>query len=336
MSVATSGKGKDMRTLLALFAVALGFPLGAIAQTPSRAEIATELVRLMDGMRIPPKDKEKCSKLARVSIEKIHDSDFDRVTTITQTFTMVREGCFDPFSSFVQKKSVPKATTTNSFPTGTDAPSPTISVVAGALSPVVNNPLPSKVVYIAVGTFFTDASVLVKTAMAQYIGMHGKEPRFIILDLRDNLGGNLKEAGKLLELFSPRADEIAYTAVPRLGKTIVRKMSVRGPFAHIPIAVLINDETGSASETVAGVLKLWGAVAVGKKTYGKGVYQIKYTLGQIEVLITEGEVFLGPNRVSYHGKGIEPDHGMEVEDARITYNSSDKVYRKAVEGMYFP
>lgn len=325
-----------MRAFLILIVSVFCFSQSAIAQGSSREEVAAELIRLMESMRTPPKDKDKCSRLVRQSVERIYDSRFDVLTTKIESFVMVREGCFDPFSSFVQKKSTPKVTTSSSFSSSEDTILTATSVAAVAVTPAVGNPLQSNVAYIAIGTFTTDASVVVKTAIARHIEIHKKEPRFIVLDLRDNLGGNLVEAGKLLELFSPQAGEIAYTTVPRIGSAIVRKMSGRGPFAHIPMAVLIDDDTVSTAETVAGVLRLWNKVLVGRKTYGKGVYQMPYTIGLVEVLLTEGEVVLGRDGISYHGEGIEPDHGMEVKDAKMTYNASDKAYLKAIEGLYFP
>ena len=327
-----------MRVFLTFVISVFCFSQGALAQGPSREEVAAELIRLMESMRTPPKDKDKCSRLTRQSVERIYDSRFDVLTTRVESFVMIREGCFDPFSSFVHKSSSRSSWSAGSNPTPTskDTSLPHVEVAIASLAPSVKAEVPDKVAYIAIGTFFTDASVLVRTVLERHIKEKGEEPKFIVMDLRDNPGGNLREAKKLLELFSPQAGEIAYTIVPRVGAATVRKMSGRGPFAHIPMAVLMNDDTGSAAETVAGVLKLWNKVLVGRKTYGKGVYQIPYTIGLVEVLLTEGEVVLGRDRISYHGKGIEPDHGMEVKDAKITYNASDKVYLKAIEGLYFP
>ncbi len=83
----------------------------------------------------------------------------------------------------------------------------------------------------------------------------------------------------------------------------------------MPIIVLVNGNTASSSEILAGALKDLGkAKIVGTKTYGKGVIQEILTLADGSGLKITTEEYQTPNRNKIHKKGIEPDENVELKD----------------------
>jgi carboxyl-terminal processing protease len=97
----------------------------------------------------------------------------------------------------------------------------------------------------------------------------------LVLDLRDNPGGLLREAVKLVELFVPQGSEIVSTR-GRLAKAERSYRSDRAPvLPDLPLVVLVNGLSASASEIVAGAVQdLDRGVVMGTTTYGKGLVQV--------------------------------------------------------------
>lgn len=99
-----------------------------------------------------------------------------------------------------------------------------------------------------------------------------ERPNAIILDLRGNIGGLLPSAVRFAELFLNRGDVIV-TVEGRKNRTTY-EASQDGKYADIPIVVLIDEHTASASEIVAGALQDHDrATIVGRRSYGKGLVQ---------------------------------------------------------------
>lgn len=96
----------------------------------------------------------------------------------------------------------------------------------------------------------------------------------IILDLRNNPGGLLEEAIKIVNLFVPKGEEVVFTrsAIEKYNKTY---MTQKAPIdTRIPLAILINAHSASASEIVSGSLQdLDRGVIIGARSYGKGLVQ---------------------------------------------------------------
>lgn len=134
----------------------------------------------------------------------------------------------------------------------------------------------------------------------------------LIIDLRDNPGGLLESAVGVTEQVLPKGAEIV-TVRGRDGKEPQRRFeagSCDRRYAELPLAVLVNGGSASASEIMAGALKTHGrAVLVGERTYGKASVQsvIKLTLRpDCAVRLTTGYYYT-PDGKLIHGKGIEPD-----------------------------
>ena len=113
-----------------------------------------------------------------------------------------------------------------------------------------------------------------KSVMKALVELKEQGAKGIILDLRGNGGGLLNEAVEIVGLFVPKGTKLVETRgkVPQVGSTYVTQ---RNPIdENIPLVVLTDDQSASASEIVAGSLQdLDRAVIVGVRTFGKGLVQ---------------------------------------------------------------
>jgi len=100
----------------------------------------------------------------------------------------------------------------------------------------------------------------------------------MVLDLRQNPGGYLGEATKLADEFLDDKKEIVYTAGRNFPKQYY-KAEKTGDFEEIPIVVLIDEGSASASEIIAGALQDWDrGLVIGRRSFGKGLVQEQYPL----------------------------------------------------------
>lgn len=133
----------------------------------------------------------------------------------------------------------------------------------------------------------------------------------LIVDLRNNPGGNLSTVCEMTDLILPKGI-IVYTE-DKNGKKQM-EMSDEEHQLDLPLVVLVNGNSASASEIFAGAVQDYGAgKIVGTTTYGKGIVQQIYSLSDGTALkITTSEYFT-PNGRNIHGKGIVPDVVVEYE-----------------------
>ena len=135
----------------------------------------------------------------------------------------------------------------------------------------------------------------------------------LIIDLRNNGGGIVKEALEIADYILNKDDVILYE-VDKNDKETVEK-STNDPIINMPIVVLTNGNTASSSEILAGAIKDHGkATIVGEKTYGKGVIQQLLTLPDGSGLKITSEEYLTPNKTKINGIGIEPDEQISLPD----------------------
>ncbi|MBG6063135.1 carboxyl-terminal processing protease [Flavobacterium sp. CG_9.1] len=141
--------------------------------------------------------------------------------------------------------------------------------------------------YIVLSHFNKKASVETKEALEQ-LKKEGAER--IILDVRDNPGGLLNEAVNICNLFVPK-NEIIVTTKSKIEKHNSTYKTTKDPVdTEIPLIILVNGRSASASEIVAGALQdLDRAVVVGSRSFGKGLVQrpVDLTFGtQLKVTIS--------------------------------------------------
>lgn len=156
----------------------------------------------------------------------------------------------------------------------------------------------------------------------------------LIIDLRNNGGGIVDEALDIADYIVDK-DKVLLYEVDKDGKETVKK-SKKDPIINLPIIILTNENTASASEILAGALKDLGkAKTVGTTTYGKGVIQQILQLSDGSGLKVTIEEYQTPNRNKIHKIGIEPDEKVELpEDLSNVINieeSKDTQLQKAVE-----
>lgn len=132
--------------------------------------------------------------------------------------------------------------------------------------------------------------------------------RALVIDLRNNPGGLLLSAVEVVEPFFRRGDLVVYTEGRAKGSRKELRSASRGQPLDIPIVVLVNGGSASASEIVAGALRDTGrAVLVGEKTFGKGSVQTVFPLSQGAGLRLTTARYFTPGGAVIHEKGIEPD-----------------------------
>ena len=157
-----------------------------------------------------------------------------------------------------------------------------------------------------------------------------QNPQGIILDLRSNPGGYLITS---VEVMSEFIDEgVVLIEQYGDGTRDTYEALGNGKATDIPMVVLINEGSASASEIVAGTLQDYGrAELVGMQSYGKGSVQIFYPLsneqGAARVTIAK---WLTPKERAINGVGLTPDHIVEMTEDDYT-NDRDPQLDKAVE-----
>jgi carboxyl-terminal processing protease len=130
----------------------------------------------------------------------------------------------------------------------------------------------------------------------------------IILDLRNNLGGILDDAVGLCDLFLDGGTVVTVKGRKDNKDSFEEFKAAKGGYTNIPMIVLINGYSASASELAAGALKDLGrAKLIGEKSYGKGTVQILEMLPDGSGLkFTTAKYYL-PSGVTIDGTGIQPD-----------------------------
>lgn len=150
----------------------------------------------------------------------------------------------------------------------------------------------------------------------------------LILDLRENPGGLLSEAVGVASQFIPKDKTITYTIDKYNNRN--ESPSVGGIAEGIPLVLLVNKGSASASEVVTGALRDYGvATIIGETTFGKGIVQqpIKFNdeIGGLKVTISK---YYTPNGENIHKKGITPDF---IVDTPVGINSNQ--YDKSTDAQ---
>ena len=138
-------------------------------------------------------------------------------------------------------------------------------------------------------------------------GLLAKGIDSLVIDLRNNPGGLLDAAVDVAEPFFKKGNLIVYTQGRKPADRENFYSETDGEPLKLPVAVLINGETASAAEIVAGALKDSGrAVIVGERSYGKGSVQTIFKLRNGEGLRLTTAHYFTPSGVLINGRGITP------------------------------
>lgn len=161
--------------------------------------------------------------------------------------------------------------------------------------------------YIAISSFTEVTFGQFKNA---YQNLSDQGAERLIIDLRDNGGGLVTSVCNIAEMIVPAGKLIVYTE-DRDGKRETYNSST-APVISMPLVVLVNGETASASEILTGAVKDYhkGQV-VGTQTFGKGIVQGIYELSDHSALKVTISRYYTPSGVCIHGTGITPDFVVE-------------------------
>ncbi len=146
-----------------------------------------------------------------------------------------------------------------------------LSQESGAKSQDSNALVADKVAYISFADFTEGAARVFADSLDALVARGATS---LIIDLRDNGGGIIDEAVKLLANFLPKGTEVVSTKGRRDGTDYTYRTPFTPKYPDMPIVVLVNNQSASAAEIVAGALQdLDRATIIGTRTFGKGLVQ---------------------------------------------------------------
>ena len=161
--------------------------------------------------------------------------------------------------------------------------------------------------------------------------LKGQGMKGLIVDLRDNPGGLLSEAVGVASQFIPKDSIVTYTVDKYDNRN--ESLSVGGIAEGMPLVILVNEDSASASEVVTGALRDYkAATIVGNTTFGKGIVQqtlrFNNDIGGLKVTISK---YYTPNGENIHKIGITPDVEVSTENKLDSqqYNRNEDEQLKA-------
>lgn len=159
----------------------------------------------------------------------------------------------------------------------------------------------------------------------------------LVIDLRGNAGGLLESALEILDDFFEQKSLMLKVKDVRRKRSQFHRATSEAPFSGLDVVVLVDRNTASASEVLAGAMQVKNrAVLIGEKTFGKGTIQSIYAFESGEgVRMTTGEFFL-PDGRRIAGLGLKPDIELKFSHASIAELSrealrEDSAVSKALE-----
>ncbi|HIN85200.1 MAG TPA: PDZ domain-containing protein, partial [Myxococcales bacterium] len=174
-----------------------------------------------------------------------------------------------------------------------------------ALVSVRHKLLKDGVGYVHVKNFQQNTDGDLRNAIKSMGMKNGSPITGLVLDLRNNPGGLLSQAVQISDLFLSRGNVV--TTVGSGNK--VREEKIASPkrtYKDLPLIVLVNEESASASEIVAGAIRNHNrGLIVGQKTFGKGSVQVIYEIDDAALKLTIAQ-YLTPGDESIQGVGITP------------------------------
>lgn len=178
--------------------------------------------------------------------------------------------------------------------------------------------------YVKLTSFIEHTSTDLEKAIKDFKSKNNGKIEGLLIDLRRNPGGLLDQAVKVSDLFLKEGAIVS--TIGRDPKTKeVSASSKKAPFADVPIVVLINEFSASASEIVSGALQdNKRAIIVGERSFGKGSVQSVIKLGDGSGLKLTVARYYTPNGTSIQSEGIKPDIEIEDIDAELFAKSINK------------
>jgi len=200
-----------------------------------------------------------------------------------------------------------------------------ISVTRAKITiPIVQSKLlDGDIAYISLFDFSSPASGQLESELGTLLA---KKPKGLILDLRDNPGGYLQQAIEVSDLFLGAG--VIASEKDKNGNGQTFRSGPNGIAQDIPLVVLVNGGSASASEIVAGALQDRGrAKLIGETTFGKGSVQLPHTLSDgSELRVTIAHWFT-PNGRQIQGTGLMPDIVVPLTEDDTSANRDPQLDR---------
>ena len=182
------------------------------------------------------------------------------------------------------------------------------------------------IAYLRITKFASNTDEEVIEALNDLI--HDQGFKGLIIDLRNNGGGDVDAATNIAGLFVPEGPIVHIVDKDGSTNTITSK----GAQLEVPLVVLVNEYSASASEIFAGAIKdTHVGTLVGTKTYGKGIVQVIYPLSDGSSVKLTKSRYLTPNKNDINQVGIEPDVYCNFPEDMTAENFQDVQLDKAIE-----
>jgi carboxyl-terminal processing protease len=177
--------------------------------------------------------------------------------------------------------------------------------------------------YIRLRNFSKTTSNEVRSALDKLSSQKKKKLKGLVLDLRNNPGGLLNQAVEVADIFIKKGQLIVYTEGRTPDQNMKFKSRKNGKNVDLPLVILVNGGSASASEIVAGALKdLKRCLVMGTKTFGKGSVQTIIPLSNGAALRLTTAQYFTPSGKVIHKKGIMPD--IVLENPKISLAEEEK------------
>lgn len=198
--------------------------------------------------------------------------------------------------------------------------------------------LDNNIGYVRITSFNTSDDKSSETTYTEFVSavdeLKSQGMQKMIIDLRDNPGGVLDVVCDIADYLLPEGI-ITYTETKDGKREEYRSDASE---YNIPMAVLINKNSASASEILTGALKDYDrAEIIGETSYGKGIVQSVYPFMDGSGMSMTIAKYYSPNGVCIHGVGIEPDYAVSLDEKYAGYYASsvpeedDTQLKKAIE-----
>jgi carboxyl-terminal processing protease len=177
--------------------------------------------------------------------------------------------------------------------------------------------------YVRLSSFAESTGPDLERAARELTAAAGDELLGVVLDLRSNPGGLLDSAVQVADAFLESGVIVSGTG--RMRKAQFEQSAAAGDVLEgVPTVVLVNAQSASASEIVAGALQDHRrARVVGERTYGKGSVQTVMPLGEGSAIKLTTSRYLTPSGRSINGSGIEPDVVVQSDDEHRQYRGAN-------------
>ena len=194
--------------------------------------------------------------------------------------------------------------------------------------PIESEILDNNIGYISLPSFTENSS---KEFKKKCEDLKKKNIKSLIIDIRNNGGGIVNEALEMLDYMLDK-DKIMMITVDKQNDEEIEKTK-KDSSIDVPIVVLVNENSASASEIFAAALKENNrATIIGEKTYGKGVIQELLRLSDGSGIKVTTEEYFTPNKNKINKEGIKPDIEVELsENLASTDKKDDTQLQKAIE-----